>query len=89
MTSQQHSEIILFNPRSAKWKHRVPNSILQVGASIYGKYAFDFVDGNLESDPWSVIESKLKTGNYKYFGVTVMPGPQLKEAIPFSKQILD
>lgn len=87
MTSQQHSEIILFNPRSAKWKHRVPNSILQVGASIYGKYAFDFVDGNLESDPWNVIESKLKTGNYKYFGATVMPGPQLKEAIPFSKRI--
>ncbi len=87
MTSQQNPGIILFNPRSAKWKHRVPNSILQVGASIFGKYEFDFVDGNLESDPWGVIEAKLKTGNYKYFGATVMPGPQLKEAIPFSKRI--
>lgn len=87
MTSQRNPEIILFNPRSAKWKHRVPNSILQVGASIYGKFPFEFVDGNLEEDPWSVIESKLKTGNYKYFGATVMPGPQLKEAIPFSKRI--
>jgi len=81
------NKVILFNPRSAKWKHRIPNSILQVGASIYGKHEFDFVDGNLEADPWKVIEAKLKTGEFKYFGCTVMPGPQLKEAIPFSKKI--
>lgn len=81
------SKVILFNPRSAKWKHRIPNSILQVGASIYGKYEFDFVDGNMEVDPWKVIEARLETGEYKYFGCTVMPGPQLKEAIPFSKRI--
>jgi anaerobic magnesium-protoporphyrin IX monomethyl ester cyclase len=81
------NKVILFNPRSAKWKHRIPNSILQVGASIYGKHEFDFVDGNMESDPWKVIEEKLRTGDFKYFGCTVMPGPQLKEAIPFSKRI--
>ena len=40
----KNNKIILFNPRSAKWKHRIPNSILQVGASIYGMYDFDFVD---------------------------------------------
>ena len=78
-------KVILFNPRSAESKHRIPNSILQVGASIYGKYEFVFVDGNLERDPWAKIKSYLETGEFKYFGTTCMPGPQLRQAIPFSK----
>ncbi len=83
----ENSKVILFNPRSANFKHRIPNSILQVGASIYGKHDVGFVDGNKESDPWEKIKGLLETGNYKYFGATVMPGPQLKEAIPISKKI--
>ena len=80
-------KVILYNPKSANHKHRVPNSILQVGASIEGLYDYVFVDGNLESDPWSVIQSYLNTGEFAYFGCTVMPGPQLKQAIPFTKRI--
>lgn len=82
-----NKKIILFNPRSANGKHRIPNSILQVGASIHGKYEYVFVDGNLEKDPWLTIEKYLKTGDYNYFGSTVMPGPQLHQAIPFTKKI--
>lgn len=81
------NKILLFNPRSANWKFRIPNSVLQVAASIYGKYEFTIVDGNLEADPWKKIESYLKTGEYSWFGSTVMPGPQLKQAIPFTKRI--
>ena len=81
-----NNKVILFNPRSAKSKHRIPNSILQVGACIHGKYDYVFVDGNMEIDPWSVLEKYLKTGEYKYFGTTVMPGPQLAQAIPFAKK---
>ena len=82
-----NNKIIIFNPRSANGKHRIPNSILQVGASIHGKYEYVFVDGNLEKDPWQTIEDYLKTGEFKYFGSTVMPGPQLRQAIPFTKKI--
>ena len=78
--------VILFNPRSANSKHRIPNSILQVGASIHGKFKYVFVDGNMESDPWVVIDQYLATGQYKYLGTTAMPGPQLKQAIPISKR---
>ena len=46
-----------------------------------------FVDGNLENDPWEKIDSYFKTGNFKYFCSTVMPGPQLRQAIPFTKKI--
>jgi anaerobic magnesium-protoporphyrin IX monomethyl ester cyclase len=81
------SNVILFNPRSARAKHRIPNSILQVGASIHGKHDYTFVDGNLEKDPWVSIQKYLEAGNVGYFGCTVMPGPQLQQAIPYSKKI--
>ena len=42
------NKVILFNPRSADSKHRIPNSILQVKPSIHGKYEYVFVDGNME-----------------------------------------
>jgi len=80
-------KVILFNPRSGEAKHRIPNSILQVGASIYGKFDFVFVDGNMESDPWQIIQKHLQSGEFGYFGSTVMPGPQLLQAIPFTKKI--
>ena len=79
--------VILFNPKSANSKHRIPNSILQVGASIEGKYNYDFVDGNLEMNPWAKIKSILSEGETKYFGCTVMPGAQLQQAISFTKNI--
>lgn len=79
--------VILFNPRSAEHKHRIPNSILQVGASIEGTREYVFVDGNRERDPWGVIEGYLRSGRFRYFGCTVMPGPQLRQAIPFSKRV--
>ncbi len=84
---KKNNKILIFNPKSASGKHRIPNSILQVGASIYGKYDFVFVDGNLEKDPWQKIASYFNTGSFKYFCSTVMPGPQLKQAIPFTKKI--
>jgi anaerobic magnesium-protoporphyrin IX monomethyl ester cyclase len=80
-------KVLLFNPRSAWHKHRIPNSILQVGASIYGRYEFVLVDGNLEADPWACIEAHLATGQFAYFGVTVMPGPQLRQAIPYTRDV--
>ncbi|MDH3268649.1 MAG: B12-binding domain-containing radical SAM protein [Ignavibacteria bacterium] len=78
---------LIFNPRSADSKHRIPNSILQVGASIEGKFDYVFVDGNMESDTWNKISSYLSSGEFKYFGCTVMPGMQPKQAIPFTKKI--
>lgn len=81
------NKALIFNPKSANAKHRIPNSILQVGAAIHGKYEYVFVDGNLEKDPWQTITNYFDTGEFKYFCSTVMPGPQLKQAIPFTKKI--
>ncbi|MFI5172852.1 MAG: B12-binding domain-containing radical SAM protein, partial [Chitinophagales bacterium] len=79
--------IIIFNPRAADYKPRLPNSILSVAASIHGKYKYVFVDGNMESDPYRKISEYLDSGEYDVFACSVMPGPQLKQAIPFSKKI--
>lgn len=85
--SIEKEKVILFNPRSGKWKHRVPNSILQVGASIQNDYEVVYVDGNLEDDPKARILSVLNQGDVACVGFTVMPGPQLKQAIPISKVV--
>lgn len=79
--------VLLFNPKATSHNPRIPNSVLQIAASIDQRYPWAIVDGNLEKDSWKKIDQYLSTGDYRYFGCTVMPGPQLKEAIPFSKQV--
>lgn len=79
--------VLLFNPRSTDSKPRIPNSILQIAASVEGKYPYFIVDGNLEKDPEHTIMQLLKTKQIGWFGCTVMPGPQLKQAIPITKKI--
>src|SRR6476659_1746109 len=81
------SKVLLFNPRSANSKPRIPNSILSIAASIEGIFDYVIVDGNMESDPAEKIVSYLQQGTFNYFGLTCMPGPQLKQAIPISKKI--
>lgn len=81
------NKILLFNPKSAVAKHRIPNSILSIAASIEGKYDWAIADGNCETDPLSKIEEYLATGEFKYIGFTVMPGPQLKQAVPLARAI--
>ena len=81
------NKILLFNPRSAIAKYRIPNSILNIAASVDGKWDWVIVDGNREVDPYKKIMEHLKSGTIKYVGFTVMPGPQLKQAIPYAKLI--
>jgi len=84
---QQNPKILFFNPRAAKYKPRIPNSILSVAATVEGKYPYVIVDGNREQDPMRKILELLSNGNFTCFAATVMPGPQLKQAIPITKAI--
>src|SRR5687767_5087940 len=81
------NKVLLFNPRSARSKPRIPNSILSIASSIEGLYDYVIVDGNMETDPWEKIHQHLSKGGFGYFGCTSMPGPQLKQSIPISKKI--
>lgn len=81
------NKVLLFNPRSARYKPRIPNSILSIASSIDGLFDYVIVDGNMETDPWEKIQAYLADGTFKFFGCTSMPGPQLKQSIPVSKKI--
>ncbi|MBK8502400.1 MAG: radical SAM protein [Saprospiraceae bacterium] len=83
-------KVLLFNPRAVSHgspNYRIPNSILQVAASIHGMADYVIVDGNREGDSATKISTHLASGQFRYFACTVMPGPQLKEAIPITKMV--
>lgn len=52
-----------------------------------GKQDFVFVDGNLETDPWKKIIGFLDKEDFSFFACTVMPGPQLEQAVAITKKI--
>ena len=80
-------KVLLFNPRAGDAVHIIPNSILAMAASIEGQFDYVIVDGNRENDPFRKIRNHLATGEFGFFGCTVMPGPQLKQAIPLAEII--
>lgn len=81
------NKVLLFNPRSAVAKPRVPNSIMNIAASVEGMVDWVIVDGNREADPYKTIAAYLSTGEFRYVGFSVMPGPQLHQAVPLTRQI--
>lgn len=83
------SELLIFNPRSAPWKHRLPNSILQVAQSVKDLGPIILIDGNMEQNPIEDICKILDLGTVDIVGITVMPGPQLTQAIPLTKKIAE
>ena len=79
--------ILLFNPRSARWKHRLPLSLLTLGAALEGRYEYEIVDGNFEVNPVDTLSRIIREKSIRYLGVTVMPGPQLVEAITVTQKL--
>lgn len=80
--------IVLYNPpSSANRKPVLPMSLLALGAVLEGQYDYCVIDGNLDDDPVSAIKIVLAQSEYPILAVTVMPGPQLANAIPVCKQL--
>jgi hypothetical protein len=79
--------IVLVNPRSAKWKHRLPMSIMSLGALLENRYPYEIIDGNFEPDLEATLVRTIRETNTKYLGITVMPGPQLLQAIPLTQNL--
>ncbi len=79
--------ILLVNPRATRWRYRVPLSILSIGASLEGAFPYYILDGNLEGSPQAAADRIIVQKRIRYVGITVMPGPQLREAILLSKHL--
>jgi hypothetical protein len=80
--------IVLYNPVSNPPKKPVlPMSVLSLGAMIEGEIDYRIVDGNLVADGLTALRGALRETGAKILGVTVMPGPQLCDAVPICKAL--
>ena len=74
--------IILFHPRSTKPKNRrLPLSVLYLGAVLESREEYEIVDGNADPDPWATIDTLMRQHRVELLAVSVMPGPQLRQAV--------
>lgn len=75
--------VVLYNPpSSASRKPVLPMSLLALGALLEGRHDYVIVDGNLAADPLTALDRAIRETGAQVLGVTVMPGPQLNDAVP-------
>jgi len=80
--------VLLYNPISTSpGKQRLPLSLLAIASVIDADYDCEFIDGNLIADPAVYIIERARQTRAKLLAVTVMPGPQLRQAVAVCKQI--
>src|SRR5262245_9892670 len=78
--------IVLFHPRSTRPKNRrLPLSVLYLAAALEGRAEYEIVDGNADPDPWSTIDALAAATPIELLAVSVMPGPQLRNAVAVCK----
>lgn len=80
--------LILYNPRAAEHKARIPMSLAALAAVLEGNREYLVVDGNIDGDPVSTIAAAFDgTSGPHYLLCTVMPGPQLSRAVPHTRAL--
>lgn len=81
--------VVLYNPRSSAGRKPVlPMSLLAVAAVIEDGRELRIVDGNLDLDPVATITGLISDeAADTVLAVTVMPGPQLEEAVPLCREL--
>lgn len=80
--------VILYNPISTSpGKQRLPMSLLSIASMLNDSYQVELIDGNLVDTPAQEIIKCVQATSAKVLGVTVMPGPQLRQAVPVCKAI--
>ncbi len=80
--------VVLYNPQSsASRKPVLPLSLLALGALLEGRHEYVIVDGNLEPDPIKKLDGLIEDWGASVLGMTVMPGPQLDQAVPLSREL--
>src|SRR3954463_5020639 len=84
--------IVLFNPLSTSpGKQPLPLSLMSLAAVLEARGdAWSLVDGNLSANPAADIIARLvnvPAGRVPLLGVTVMPGPQLAQALQVCRAV--
>ena len=83
--------VVFFNPLSTTpGKQPLPLSLLSLAAVLEGREPWSLVDGNCESDPLRAIRDRFAAcapGDLRLLAVTVMPGPQLVQAVEVCRRV--
>lgn len=86
--------IIFVNPRATRpGNRRFPLSVMAIGAALDGRESWQIVDGNMpdidvETRISDCVSAHRGTGDpVRAIAFTVMPGPQLANAVPLAKKI--
>jgi anaerobic magnesium-protoporphyrin IX monomethyl ester cyclase len=80
--------IVLVNPASTHSPRKpLPMSVLAAASVLEGEFEYAIVDGNVECDVMARIETISSHAPLSAIGITVMPGPQLCEAVPLSRAL--
>lgn len=75
--------ILYYNPIStSRGKQRLPMSLLSISAMTAPDYDSVYIDANLVDDPAAMIIEQARATGARLLAVTVMPGPQLRQAVP-------
>ena len=81
-------QVIFFNPHSTSpGKEPLPISLLQLAAQMDEKIPWQLVDGNFDKNPWRTIGKRINDPGQTLLAVTVMPGPQLAQAVPTCRRL--
>jgi anaerobic magnesium-protoporphyrin IX monomethyl ester cyclase len=80
--------IVLLNPWSTpSAKKPLPMSLLALASLLEGEFDYRIVDANLDRDAIATIVSLAERHAVIAIGVTVMPGPQLRDAVALSRAL--
>lgn len=79
---------VLYNPQSSPTRKAVlPMSVLAIGAVFEGTEDYLIVDGNLVEDGLAALSDAIAARGADIVGMTVMPGPQLADALPICRAL--
>jgi anaerobic magnesium-protoporphyrin IX monomethyl ester cyclase len=78
--------VVLFNPRAQRAHRRLPLSLLHVSRGIPPGHEVHVVDGNVEADAEARLRALCGSGPALLL-LTVMPGPQLRVAVPLTRAL--
>ena len=80
--------LLLYNPPSSKNRKPIlPMSLLAIGQVLEGGFEYLILDGNLQQDPLQSIVDLVESESIDILAMTVMPGPQLSDAVPTCKAL--
>jgi radical SAM superfamily enzyme YgiQ (UPF0313 family) len=80
--------VVLVNPRAQKAHRRLPLSVLFVARNLGPEHTWEIFDANIDGDAAQRAEEAVaRDPSNTVVLVTVMPGPQLRWAVPFCRAL--